>query len=110
VRRDSGEKSLHPRAHVVDEVRKTLSNIARDMLDLAQKDMEAGTVTVDTLDNLPAKMIRTGWCGGEECGRDIEARSNKNILGTPIDGEKFEGVCVICGKVTDRPVYLADAM
>lgn len=110
VRRDTGEKTLHARAHAVEEVRKMLTTIAGDMFDMAQKEMEANTVMVDTLDNLPGKLIKTGWCGGEDCGHEIEARSNKNILGTPIDGEKFEGVCVICGKPTDRPVYLADAM
>lgn len=110
VRRDTGEKSLRDRAKVVDEVKAMLSEIAHDMLARAQREMDANTITVTQLDGLPEKMIRTGWCGSADCGHEIEARSDMNILGTPVDGEAFEGNCVICGKPTRSVVYLAKAM
>jgi prolyl-tRNA synthetase len=110
VRRDTGEKSLRDRSSVVNEVRNMLSQIASDMLSRAHKEMTENTVTVDSLDNLPEKMIRTGWCGSEECGHEIEARSDRNLLGTPVDGEQFSGRCAICGKPTKTPVYMSRAM
>jgi prolyl-tRNA synthetase len=110
VRRDTGEKSLRDRSSVVNDVRSTLSQIASDMLSRAQKEMTENTVTVDTLDNLPEKLIRTGWCGSEKCGHEIEARSDRNLLGTPVDGEQFSGSCAICGKPTKTLVYMARAM
>jgi prolyl-tRNA synthetase len=110
VRRDTGEKMLRDRTHVVRDVRSVLSLIAKEMLERAQKEMDSGIATVDSLDNLPEKMIRTGWCGGEDCGHEIESRSDRNILGTPVDGEKYSGNCVVCGKPTETPVYLARAM
>ena len=110
VRRDTGEKSLRDRSKVVAEVKDMLAIIAKEMLGRALKGMDDGIVTVESLENLPEKMIRTGWCGGEDCGHEIESRSDMDILGTPVDGEKFTGACVICGKTTKTPVYMARAM
>ncbi len=110
VRRDNGAKSLHDRAKAVDEAKAMLARITSEMLSGAQTVMEDGTVTLSSLESLPEKVIRTGWCGSEECGREIEARSNRNILGTPVEDEHFSGKCIICGKHTDSPVYLANAM
>lgn len=110
VRRDTGDKSLRNRKNVAKEVKDMLALIANEMLARASKEMTANTVTVDSLANLPEKMIRTGWCGEEGCGHEIETRSDRNILGTPVDDEHFSGNCVVCGKPTKMPVYLARAM
>jgi prolyl-tRNA synthetase len=110
VRRDTGDKSLKDRKHVVKEVKETLALIANEMLARASKEMTANTLTVDSLANLPEKMIRTGWCGEESCGHGIESQSDRNIIGTPVDDEHFSGNCVVCGKPTKTPIYLARAM
>jgi prolyl-tRNA synthetase len=110
VRRDTGEKTLRDRKAVVQEVTEALSKISSDMMARAQKYMEQNTVTVESLENLPEKMIRVGWCGSEECGHGIETKSDRNLLGTPVDDEHFSGACVICGKPTKTPVYMARAM
>lgn len=110
VRRDTGEKVVKGRKRAVQEVREMLALVEKEMLERAKKEMDKGIVTVDSLEQLPEKMIRVGWCGSEGCGREIETRSDRNILGTPIDGEKFEGACVICSKPAKHPVYLARAM
>jgi len=110
VRRDTGEKILKDRKNVAAEVKDMLALITKDMIARASKEMESGTVTVDSLDNLPEKMIRVGWCGGDDCGHEMETLSDMNILGTPVDDEHFSGSCVVCGKPTKSPVYLAKAM
>ncbi|HIH00793.1 TPA: proline--tRNA ligase [Thermoplasmata archaeon] len=110
VRRDTGEKTLRDRTKVVDEAKSMLSAIADDMLLSAQGIMDSRTVTVDDLKDLPEKFIRAGWCGGEDCGHEIENLTDRNIIGTPIDDEGFEGTCVVCGKPTRTPVYIARAM
>jgi len=110
VRRDTGEKSLKDRARLVDEVKAMLALIAKEMLAKASKEMVSGIATVDSLENLPEKMIRTGWCGDEKCGHEIENRSGRNILGTPVEPDQFNGKCVVCGRTTMTPVYLARAM
>ena len=110
VRRDTGEKSLKDRGKTVQEAKSELALIAKDMFARARKEMDDGVVTVSSLEKLPEKIIRTGWCGREDCGHEIEARSDMNILGTPVDGDRFDGTCVICGKPTKTPVYVARAM
>jgi prolyl-tRNA synthetase len=110
ARRDNGEKTLVERERVTDEARGTLARIAADMLQRAQETMDADTVTIDSLDDLPEKFIRTGWCGGEDCGHSIESRTDRNIIGTPIDDGGFDGACVVCGKPTRTSVYIARAM
>ncbi len=110
VRRDTGEKTMKDRKNAAAEVKDMLALIAKDMMARASREMEANIVTLDSLDNPPDKMIRVGWCGGDDCGREMETRSNMNILGTPVDDEHFSGSCVICGKPTRSPVYLAKAM
>ena len=110
VRRDTGDKSLADRAGVAEEVLRMLDRVSKEMLERATRVMEEGIETVSSLESLPEKMIRAGWCGEEQCGHEIEARSDRNILGMPIDGEDFDGQCVICGKKARSPVYLARAM
>ena len=110
VRRDTGEKTLEDRKKVAEEVKDILALVAKDLLARARKEMEAGIVTVDSLEKLPEKMIRTGWCGDENCGHEIEAKSDMNILGTPVDDEQYSGKCVVCGKPTKSSIYLAKAM
>jgi prolyl-tRNA synthetase len=110
VRRDSGEKMLKERLRAVDEVKGTLDRVSTDMLRRAQDVMDSNTVTVDGLQDLPDKLIRIGWCGGEDCGHEIEHRTDRSIIGTPVEDEDFEAKCVVCGKPTHMPVYIARAM
>lgn len=110
VRRDTGAKTLHDRAKAAPEVKSMLDLIQVEMLSRAQKEMDEGIFTAQSLENLPEKMIRLGWCGDERCGHEIEAKTNRNILGTPVDGEGFSGSCVVCGKPSKSPVYIANAM
>jgi len=110
VRRDTGEKELKDREEVAKEVKKMLLTVSKDMLTRAQKEMDSRVVTLESLDKVPEKMIKVGWCGGDDCGHQIEVKSDLNILGTPVYGEKYSGRCVICGKATKMPVYLARAM
>ena len=110
VRRDTGEKSLVDRKNAASEARSMLERISKDMLGRAEQAIGDGIVTVESLDKLPEKMIRAGWCGEDACGHEIETKSGRNILGTPIDDERFSGKCVVCGKSTETPIYLARAM
>ncbi len=110
VRRDTGAKSLHDRPKACDEVKGMLEKIQTEMLSRARKDMKDNTITVTSLENLPEKMLRMGWCGGEKCGHEIEERTGRNILGTPVHEEKFDGKCVVCGNAAIAPVYIARAM
>ena len=110
VRRDTGEKDQRDRSKVLDETRSALSDIASDMLARARKTMDDETVDVDSLDDVPVKLLRTGWCGSEECGHAIEERTGMSIIGTPLESDVDGRGCVICGKPAKTDVYIAHAM
>ena len=110
VRRDTGGKSLHDRSRICAEAKDMLEKIQTEMWTRAKKDMSDNTITVNSLENLPEKLLRMGWCGDEKCGRSIEEQTGRNILGTPIVEEHFEGKCVVCNRPTSSPVYIARAM
>ena len=110
VRRDTGEKSLRERASVSEDVRGALAEMSADMLRRAQEQMSAETVSAESLEDLPEKLIRLGWCGEEKCGHAIEDRTERNIIGTPVEPEDSDGNCVVCGKKSLSAVYIARAM
>ncbi|UCE81253.1 MAG: proline--tRNA ligase [Methanobacteriota archaeon] len=110
VRRHCTEKTLVDRKGIADAIRGVLEEIAADLLADASAAMNANTVTVDSLEDLPDKLIKTGWCGSEECGHRIEDLSERDMIGTPIADEGYKGMCVVCGKPTTTPVFIAKAM
>ena len=110
VRRQSGEKELVNRKGVAEAARNALRSIAEELLERAKSAMDERIVTVESLESLPDRLIRTGWCGEEDCGHRIEEMTERDIIGTPVEDEGFKGMCVVCGKPTTTPVYIARAM
>jgi prolyl-tRNA synthetase len=110
ARRNDGQKGPFTRAAAADEVKASLAQIAQDMRAKATEFMKSNIITVESLDSVPEKMLRFGWCGDEECGKRIEEKSELKILGSPYAKEEFHGKCIGCGKDTDMVVYAARAM
>ncbi|RLF43801.1 MAG: proline--tRNA ligase [Thermoplasmata archaeon] len=42
-------------------------------------------------------IIEVPWCGKEECGHEMEERTEMKSLGIPLEGEECDKACVICG-------------
>jgi prolyl-tRNA synthetase len=111
VRRDTGEKVQLKREQLTKEVVSLLKKISTEMLIRAQAELDKNIVDVDSLDNLPEKMIRLGWCGTEECGREIEVKTGRSILGNNMkEPEPRVTKCIICGKESDTAVYIARSL
>ena len=87
-----------------------LDTIMTEMLESAQKRMKESYVTITSLDNIPGKTIRFGWCGDEACGHAVEQKTELKLLGTPYEHEEFHGKCIGCGKETDTVAYASKAM
>ena len=98
------------RKGVAEAARNALRSIAEELLERAKSAMDERIVTVESLESLPDRLIRTGWCGEEDCGHRIEEMTERDIIGTPVEDEGFKGMCVVCGKPTTTPVYIARAM
>jgi len=110
ARRDISEKGTFSRKNVAESVSTLLAVISDDMRDKARERMDSSITTIDSLDNIPEKWLRFGWCGTEECGKEIEEAADIKILGSPYDKEEFDGKCLACGKDTNIVVYAARAM
>jgi prolyl-tRNA synthetase len=111
VRRDTGEKSTVKRESLVADVSKILATVTWNLMARAQAELDSNIVDSDSLDNLPEKMVRVGWCGTEECGKEIETKSERSILGSDVKtASPKKSKCVVCGKETETIVYIAHSL
>jgi prolyl-tRNA synthetase len=111
VRRDTGEKRAVPVNAVAEEVQKTLINIQEDLFKKAKKFLEENTVTTDNYEDLKAyiedkKLVRTNWCGSDECEAIIKDETGASSCCIPFN-EEATGNCVYCGKDAKYPIYFA---
>ena len=110
AKRNDAKKGSFARADCVKEVKVLLDSIMTEMLESAQKKMKDSYVTIASLDNIPGKTLRFGWCGDSECGHTLEQKTELKLLGTPYEQEEFHGKCIVCGKDTDKVAYASKAM
>jgi prolyl-tRNA synthetase len=80
------------------------------MMSNAMKRLATSAETIKSLDDLPKKILRFGWCGSEDCGHKIEEKTELKLLGTPYISESFQGECIMCGKQTSIVAYAARSM
>jgi len=108
VRRDTGAKTTIDRGSLVKDVHSLLADISRNLMAKAQAELDGNVVDATSLVDLPEKMIRVAWCGTEECGREIETKSGRGILGSNVMDEAVKkSKCVVCGKDTGTIVYIS---
>jgi prolyl-tRNA synthetase len=110
ARRDNGDKGTIALSDIADGVRLVLEDISDSMFKKAWEVQKASVQDVDSLDTIPEKILRLGWCGCEECGHVIEDKFDLKLLGTPYIPEEYSGKCIVCGKPVDRPAYVARSM
>jgi len=110
ARRDNGEKGTISLGDAVPGVSMVLELIRENMFNRAWERQKANVVTIDSLNDVPEKTLRFGWCGTEECGRRFEEENDLKLLGTSYMPEKFDGNCIICGKRTNKAAYAARSM
>jgi prolyl-tRNA synthetase len=109
-RRDLGQRGTFRREDLIESVNFLLSEIADSLRKRSKEKMVNSVETVETLEKIPEKILRMGWCGSEGCGKEIEESTDLTLLGTPYTPENFKGRCIICGKETDQVVYASRAM
>ncbi|PIV68270.1 MAG: proline--tRNA ligase, partial [Euryarchaeota archaeon CG01_land_8_20_14_3_00_38_12] len=109
VRRDNGEKFEVKMEKIAEEAEKTLKNIKENLLKKAEKLLKSRVKKFEKFEE--AKnfdgVVKTGWCGKENCGLTIEEKLDMKTLGTLVEKEEFKGKCASCGKDTDTVVYMA---
>ncbi len=107
ARRDMDGRSTVPRAGVVDAVRSLLNEIQKDLYARAERELRTHIFDITAPEEAREAINRFGWCGSESCGLQVEADTGMSLLGTPFLKEPYSGSCIVCGKPTDTPAYLA---
>ncbi len=107
VRRDGESKDMIQRDRMVNRVKELLNQMQDELNERSDREMRSKMYLVDSLDNIKPGILMMGWCGGEECGHEIEDRTGMSVLGEPVGHEEFAGSCIVCGKETKTPICVA---
>ncbi len=115
VRRDLMKKEFIGRDVIFETVKKQLAQMQVDLLEKARIFREENSFNVDNYDEL--KKIVTNeegfvyahWCGSTECEEKVKTETKATIRCIPFDREEEKGVCICCGKDSDRRVVFAKA-
>jgi prolyl-tRNA synthetase len=117
------EKSAINKDTFVAEISNILDEIQNNLFQKALAYREAHTRNIDdknefdaffTPENKEHPEIHGGfamshWCGDGACEKTIKERLNVTIRCIPYDGQKEDGVCIECGKVSHKRVIFAKA-
>jgi prolyl-tRNA synthetase len=110
VRRDSGRRESVPREGISDKIREVLGEISKDLKARAWGEFNQRIHEATTLEESMkiiergGGIVRTGWCGEEACGREVEDAIDADIIG--VLEEKAETRCIGCGKRAKYMVHL----
>ncbi len=112
ARRDNGEKSSAPLDDIVSEIQKTFADIQENLYSNASKNLEDRIYESETIDsikeNLPLGIVKSYWCGRQECGLEMEEAIGAGILGIPIDQPSCEDKsCPMCNSQATNTIYIA---
>lgn len=110
VRRDSGEKIKLDRENLKAQVKELLAKISEDMRSKAWEKFRNRIEEAKNMEEAKKlagerKVIKTYWCGKEECAKSIEDEISLDILGIT---EEVKGkTCIYCKGEAKFTVHLA---
>ena len=100
-----GEKAEVPREKVTSSVRETLGDLAKNLLDMANRQMQGRIAIPRTLEEATAAVGKgvavVPWCQARGCAEILEGRTGGSILGTDVGGNRLPEIpenCIVCGK------------
>ena len=88
-----------------------MRDIENHLYERAKEKIKGHIIEIEDFSNFnkenPPEIIKTAWCGNNECGLKIEEITDMNVLGTDEPEEHANGKCPICGKEAKKYIYLA---
>ena len=117
VRRDTGQKEALAQASLDKKVIEFLSDIQKNMFEMALKFQKENTHEVKDYEEFKAVMeskrgfIKTFWCGDTACEEKIKDDTMATIRVIPhdIDKKKNSRKCICCQKPSESLVYFSKA-
>ena len=100
VRRDTSEKKAISQTDALNSIVKELENVSRNLYDNAKKLLDENMHRVETIEEAKELngIIELPWCGNKDCAQEIENILAGNTLGEPIEDNKCDRTCPVCGK------------
>ncbi len=114
VRRDTGAKIPLPMDGLQEKVCALLDEIQANLFNAAKRRMDERTYTCDSYSDYKNNVgdggfFRVHWCGGAECEALMSEETKSTIRCIPFDAEEENGVCMICGKPSNRRVVASQS-
>ena len=104
ARRDDGTKEPVPEGGVPARVGELLDQIQRALYEQATAFRDEHTFQPGDYDEFrkliedPGGFLETGWCGDRVCEEKVKADTKATIRFLPLDPEKPDASCIVCGK------------
>ena len=111
VRRDTLEKIIVNYDEIIEEIKKLLVIIQKDMFEKAKKRRDSMIYEAKTYDELKdialnkPGFIKINWCGKTECEDKIKEDTTLKSR-CIIEDEEVNGPCVVCGKKATTRIYV----
>ncbi|MFH1456548.1 MAG: proline--tRNA ligase [Patescibacteria group bacterium] len=115
VRRDNGEKqtvNLVKSINLADSIKALLDNIQDNLFKNSEKYLKSNIKSYSDYNKYKKDIKQenffaiVNWCEGKECEDQIKYDTKAT---TRVYAENKNGTCIVCGKKTDKLVYLAKA-
>ena len=93
-----------PQDGLLEKLLEMLETIQADMFNKAKTYRDENTYIEDDYNQFKEKIENPGgffwlhWCGDPACENKFQDDSKASIRLLPLDGEKEEGACIVCGK------------
>ncbi len=114
IRRDTMSKESIGLDSLIKSIPQVLDNVQSTLFEKAFKFQEENTHKVDNYEEFKSVLeskrglIKTFWCGGQECEDKIKEETMATIRVIPLEQDK-KGKCVLCKAESDKWVYFARA-
>lgn len=115
ARRDTGEKTSASHESLAESVRGMLVTIQQSMYDRAREFRETHSQRVDDyakfneIQDGAAGFMWCHWCGSGACEERAKNETKATVRCIPLQNEKEDGSCVICGSPSKERVVFARA-
>jgi len=115
VRRDNRAKSFVPLAGLAAAASDLLTALQVDLLARARRFVEDNTTRVKSYEEFKAVMadkrgfLVADWCRDGDCEAAIKDETKATVRVIPQGGPAEPGVCVRCGRPSQRPAHFAQA-
>jgi prolyl-tRNA synthetase len=113
VRRDNSQKLAVKDDAIVEEVKKCLDEIQRNLYSNAKLALDGSMRQATNYDefkttlNVSGGFVRACWCGRSECEEAIKSETGSTIRTIPLDEDKVFSNCIYCGNPATKVAYFA---